>query len=95
MSWLWDVDFASFRSAGVACVSGTRAWDMALRLQYDKVSSRNVNTDLEEDVKSFVNGDFSGNAKTAKRIYCTYTAMLRVRAALAQLAEVKDVGVGK
>ena len=35
------------------------------------------------------------NAKNAKRIYCTYTAMLRVRAALAQLTEVKDVGVGK
>ncbi|RIY29078.1 glutamate ligase, partial [Bifidobacteriaceae bacterium NR016] len=51
--------------------------------------------DLEEDAKAFVNGDFSGNTKNAKRIYCTYTAMLRVRAALAQLAEVKDVGVGK
>lgn len=95
MSWLWDVDFASFSGTGVACVSGTRAWDMALRLQYDKVEARNVNTDLEEDAKAFVNGDFSGNTKNAKRIYCTYTAMLRVRAALAQLAEVKDVGVGK
>ena len=95
MSWLWDVDFTCFSSTGVACVSGTRAWDMALRLQYDKVEARNVNTDLEEDAKAFVNGDFSGNTKNAKRIYCTYTAMLRVRAALAQLAEVKDVGVGK
>ena len=68
---------------------------MALRLQYDKVASRNVNTDLEEDVKAFVNGDFSSNAKNAKRIYCTYTAMLRVRVALGQIASVKDVGVGK
>lgn len=95
MSWLWDVDFTCFSGAGVACVSGTRAWDMALRLQYDKVASRNVNTDLEEDVKAFVNGDFSSNAKNAKRIYCTYTAMLRVRATLGQIASVKDVGVGK
>ncbi|WP_180963203.1 Mur ligase family protein [Peptoniphilus lacrimalis] len=95
MSWLWDVDFTCFSSTGVACVSGTRAWDMALRLQYDKVASRNVNTDLEEDVKAFVNGDFSSNAKNAKRIYCTYTAMLRVRATLGQIASVKDVGVGK
>ncbi|MFU0535244.1 MurT ligase domain-containing protein [Gardnerella pickettii] len=95
MSWLWDVDFTCFSSTGVACVSGTRAWDMALRLQYDKVASRNVNTDLEEDVKAFVNGDFSSNAKNAKRIYCTYTAMLRVRVALGQIASVKDVGVGK
>ncbi|MFU0571480.1 MurT ligase domain-containing protein [Gardnerella vaginalis] len=95
MSWLWDVDFTCFSGTGVACVSGTRAWDMALRLQYDKVDSRNVNTDLEEDVKAFVNGDFSSNAKNAKRIYCTYTAMLRVRATLGQIASVKDVGVGK
>ena len=95
MSWLWDVDFTCFSGTGVACVSGTRAWDMALRLQYDKVASRNVNTDLEEDVKAFVNGDFSSDAKNAKRIYCTYTAMLRVRATLGQIASVKDVGVGK
>ena len=95
MSWLWDVDFTCFSSTGVACVSGTRAWDMALRLQYDKVASRNVNTNLEEDAKAFVNGDFSSNAKNAKRIYCTYTAMLRVRATLGQIASVKDVGVGK
>lgn len=95
MSWLWDVDFTCFSGTGVTCVSGTRAWDMALRLQYDKVASRNVNTDLEEDVKTFVNGDFSSDAKNAKRIYCTYTAMLRVRATLGQIASVKDVGVGK
>ena len=95
MSWLWDVDFTSLSGVGVACVSGTRAWDMALRLQYNKVASRNVNTDLEEDVKAFVNGDFSSNAKNAKRIYCTYTAMLRVRDTLGQIASVKDVGVGK
>lgn len=95
MSWLWDVDFTSLSGVGVACVSGTRAWDMALRLQYNKVASRNVNTDLEEDVKAFVNGDFSSNVKNAKRIYCTYTAMLRVRDTLGQIASVKDVGVGK
>lgn len=95
MSWLWDVDFTCFSGTGVTCVSGTRAWDMALRLQYDKVASRNVNTDLEEDVKAFVNGDFSSDAKNAKRIYCTYTAMLRVRSTLGQIASVKDVGVGK
>ena len=95
MSWLWDVDFTCFSGTGITCVSGTRAWDMALRLQYDKVASRNVNTDLEEDVKTFVNGDFSSDAKNAKRIYCTYTAMLRVRSTLGQIASVKDVGVGK
>ena len=95
MSWLWDVDFTCLRSTGVTCVSGTRAWDMALRLEYDKVSVRNVSTELGKDALGFAQGDFSASKTRAKRIYCTYTAMLRVRAVLAQIAAVKDVGVGK
>lgn len=38
MSWLWDVDFTSLRPTGVAMVSGVRAWDMALRLEYSKIA---------------------------------------------------------
>ena len=42
MSWLWDVDFTSLRGTGVAMVSGVRAWDMALRLEYD--ARRSIST---------------------------------------------------
>lgn len=91
MSWLWDVDFSSLRGAGVGMVSGVRAWDMALRLEYDQVPVNSVNTELEEAVSTFVNA----NPGTPKHIYCTYTAMLKTRAALGKIAEVADAGVGK
>ena len=91
MSWLWDVDFSSLRGTGVSMVSGVRAWDMALRLEYDQVPVNSVNTELEEAVSTFVNA----NPGTPKHIYCTYTAMLKTRAALGKIAEVADAGVGK
>ena len=90
MSWLWDVDFTSLRGTGVKAVSGVRAWDMALRLEYDQVPVESVSTDLEESVVNFVNA----NSGTPKHIYCTYTAMLKTRAALAKIADVADAGVG-
>lgn len=91
MSWLWDVDFTSLRTSGVAIVSGVRAWDMALRLGYDQVPVAATDTDIESALTAFVNG----NPGKPKHIYCTYTSMLKVRAALAQVANVSDAGVGK
>ena len=91
MSWLWDVDFTSLRPTGVAMVSGTRAWDMALRLEYDQVRVEQTGTDLEAAVRQFV----TARPGVPKHIYCTYTAMLKTRAALAKIADVADAGVGK
>ena len=91
MSWLWDVDFTSLRETGVKQVSGVRAWDMALRLEYDQVPVGTVDTDLEPSVIAFA----SANSGRAKHIYCTYTAMLKARAALGRIAAVSDAGVGK
>ncbi|WP_137657659.1 Mur ligase family protein [Bifidobacterium moukalabense] len=91
MSWLWDVDFTSLRATGVEMVSGVRAWDMALRLEYDQVPLKAVSTELEESVTKFVNA----NPGTRKHIYCTYTAMLKVRATLGRIADVSDAGVGR
>lgn len=91
MSWLWDVDFTSLHATGVDAVSGVRAWDMALRLEYDGVAARGVNTDLEQAVRAFVGMD----PGTRKHIYCTYTAMLAVRSILGTMADVADAGVGK
>ena len=91
MSWLWDVDFTSLRTTGVAMVSGVRAWDMALRLGYDQVPVASVDTDLHAALSAFVNV----NPGTAKHIYCTYTAMLKVRGDLGHIAVVEDAGVGR
>jgi len=76
MSWLWDVDFASLRrgETGVAMVSGMRAYDMALRLQYDDVPVSKVTPNIAEATDAFL-----ASTDGTRRIYCTYTAMLSIR----------------
>ncbi len=87
MSWLWDVDFDSLRTGGVAEVAGIRAYDMALRLQYDDVPVGNVTTDLKKALQRFI----STRSASPKRIYCTYTAMLTLRRELAKITDVEEV----
>jgi UDP-N-acetylmuramyl tripeptide synthase len=87
MSWLFDVDFSALAATGVAMVSGTRAWDMALRLRYDEVPFETVDTQLEQALDNFIAG-----SELPLRVYCTYTAMLRCRAHLARYTSVSKVG---
>jgi len=87
MSWLWDVDFDSLRGQGVAELSGVRAYDMALRLQYDLVEVTHVEPDIAAALKQFINT----NSGKPKRIYCTYTAMLRLRRELANYTAVEEI----
>ncbi len=80
VSWLWDVDFTSLHSHKVALTSGTRAADMALRLQFDDISVETVEPEIDDALKSFcaMPGD--------KVIFATYTAMLHLHAQLARRA---------
>lgn len=78
MSWLWDVDFSSL-SAGVAVVSGIRAYDMALRLQYDEIAVDEIIPNISDAVRTFI-----GKEPGPKRVFCTYTAMLAIRRELAK-----------
>ena len=87
MSWLWDVDFTDLAKGGVAMVSGVRAYDMALRLQYDDVPVSNVTTHLLPALRQFVT-NYPGSPK---RIFCTYTAMLAIRRELAKTIKVEAV----
>ncbi|NTW62174.1 DUF1727 domain-containing protein [Candidatus Saccharibacteria bacterium] len=87
MSWLWDVDFTSLQKDGVKQVSGIRAYDMALRLQYDEVKIESVDTDLTVAVKRFI----KSSKNQPKRIYCTYTAMTSIRRILSKVAKVEVV----
>lgn len=92
MSWLWDVDFGSLGPEGVDTVAGTRAWDMALRLEHDDVPVGAVEEDLSRALAGF-------RARTMpvegvdrpRRIFCTYTAMLALRRQLATMTHVEDV----
>ena len=88
MSWLWDVDFSVLKDAGVQEITGSRAYDMAIRLFHDTVpfEEENIDTDIHEAVKKFV-ADKSKN----KRIYATYTAMLEIRKELSKMAEMEKI----
>ncbi|WP_085529551.1 Mur ligase family protein [Kocuria massiliensis] len=88
VSWLWDVDFDSLQNGGVDVVSGTRAFDMALRLEHDDVPVGAVNTDLASALDEFIRG--SGDRPM--RVFCTYTSMLALRRELAKITKVDDIG---
>jgi len=87
MSWLWDVDFHSLQASGVSQVSGIRAYDMALRLQYDEVEMAQVEPNLKKALHHFI----AKYPDTPKRIYCTYTAMLALRRELGTITTVEVV----
>ena len=92
MSWLWDVEFAGLRAEGVAVVTGVRAWDMALRLRYDEVPVGTVEPDLPRAVALLreAAGKADDGAGRPMRIFTTYTAMLALRAHLAELTDVEE-----
>jgi UDP-N-acetylmuramyl tripeptide synthase len=87
MSWLWDVEFDGLKKDGVAEVSGVRAYDMALRLQYDEVLISHVEPNLATALRQFI----TANAESPKRIFCTYTAMLALRRELAKMTNVEVI----
>ncbi len=87
MSWLWDVSFESLRTGGVSEIGGTRAYDMALRLQYDDVAITHVDSHLIDSLQHFL----ARHSHQPKRIYCTYTAMLQLRRELAKHTHVEVV----
>lgn len=87
MSWLWDVDFESLRDTGVDSVSGVRAYDMALRLQYDLVDIRQVEPNIATALADFI----EQNSDRPRQIFCSYTAMLSLRRELSKIAEVEQV----
>lgn len=86
MSWLWDVDFTSLSQYPIY-ITGIRAYDMALRMQYDEVPVEKVDTELARALSHFI----SSHPETPKRIYCTYTAMLALRKELAKVTKVEVV----
>jgi lipid II isoglutaminyl synthase (glutamine-hydrolysing) len=87
MSWLWDVTFESLKDEGVKTISGIRAYDMALRLDYDQISVGHIDTNLTKALQTFLRD----NTNRPKRIYCTYTAMLFLRRRLAKITHVESV----
>lgn len=76
VSWIWDIDFEQEQLADVMIVaSGTRAFDLGLRLKYAQTKSQiepNLNVAIQKSLKQMPTGE---------RLYilATYTAMLEAR----------------
>ena len=85
VSWLWDVDVS--RLEQVAVVSGVRAHDMALRLEYDDITPAIIEPDLAAALEKLL----AHHPRRPKHIYCTYTAMMRLRKLLSIKTDVEAI----
>jgi UDP-N-acetylmuramyl tripeptide synthase len=85
ISWIWDVDFELLSAATrSATVSGSRAWDMALRLKYAGLGSvSHVESDAAQALRIALKETPDGETLY---VIPTYTAMLEVRDLLARWA---------
>ncbi len=95
VSWLWDVDFEGIASLmGVRrwWVSGTRAWDMAVRLKYAGIDEAAVSVmaAVDEALAAAIEGSAGGTLY----ILPTYTALLEVREALTRRGLVRHFREG-
>ena len=87
VSWRWDVDFDRLRREEVAMVTGIRAAEMVLRLQYDDVEVDEV----EPDIRRALDLLLGKQDDRPVRIFCTYTAMLQLRRRLAELTPLSRI----
>lgn len=85
VSWFWDVDFSLLKN--VAMISGVRAYDMALRLQYDDISIGKIDTNISKALEDFINT----NPDEPKQIFCSYTAMTTIRRLLSEKTDVEEI----
>ncbi len=88
VSWLYDVSFESLRDTGVSMTSGVRAYDMALRLEYDDVEVERIEPDLVTALDRFL----AAHPDEPKRLFCTYTAMMALRRTLASRYDLPEFG---
>jgi UDP-N-acetylmuramyl tripeptide synthase len=91
VSWLWDVDFEMLaRGTGVISTTGIRGTDMANRLKYADVQEDRIHPlpdALAQGLDGFVNSIPEGSHGY---ILPTYTAMLELRAILADRGAVES-----
>jgi len=83
VSWIADIDFhhLNYQKANLT-ISGTRAYELALRLKYesDKITNDNLSQTIESDLRRAV-GNALEKTKPGETLFIlpTYTAMLEVR----------------
>ena len=81
VSWIYDVDYSNLST--VKAVSGERAFDMALCLEYNGKKVIRADLDIEKSLMHFLEG--GGD----KIIFSSYTSMLSIRKLLLNLDKSK------
>lgn len=71
VSWIYDVDYSCLSE--IKDVTGERAYDMALCLEYNGKKVRKAETDAQKALRDFLSGS------NDKVIFTSYTSMLRIR----------------
>lgn len=86
VSWLWDVDFKE-QLKGKIITSGSRAYDMAIRLTYDEVSVDLIEPTLDKLINELLTNPAT---KETVLIYSTYTAMLDIRSKISKKTDLEE-----
>lgn len=77
VSWLWDVDFNIMKDIDTSVIiGGSRAFDMALRLQYSGIRVDEIDQDI---ATAFEHALSVGESIEDIVVFPTYTAMLELR----------------
>ena len=88
VSWLWDVDFSPLlKWTGTIFCGGSRGYDMAVRLKYDEVPFADTILNLGKFLKATRQ---SADQSAPAIIFCTYTAMLKLRKLIKPYAKVMN-----
>ncbi|MHB1452894.1 MAG: MurT ligase domain-containing protein [Saccharofermentanales bacterium] len=81
VSWIWDVDFESRKFDATCFVSGTRCYDMALRLKYSGISADRIIVD-PDCASGFETALSHCRQGRCLYIFPNYTSLLSLRAYL-------------
>lgn len=73
VSWLWDVDVAPLGLRKSIFCSGTRAYDMTVRLKYNEIKVVDTTTNIYDSIQKFIQNNSEGV------VFLTYTSMMETR----------------
>jgi len=90
VSWIWDVDFESKKFPRQSFVSGTRCYDMALRLQYAGVAKDKISVSYDA-VLLFEKALSECSEGECLYVLPNYTSLLELRSYLARKYHLKEI----
>ena len=86
VSWIWDINFESLKNVKRVITSGTRPYDMAIRVKYSGYDENTIEVyeKIEDGIKSLF------NKKGKKYIITNYTAVQETRNKLLEFKKIEE-----